>query len=58
MGVVEMELDDPHTRKVGQTFLGFTDDFVELGDRKLTCWISSVSQHTCHLGNGLSKLKR
>ena len=50
MNVVEKELDDPHTRKDRHTFLGHTDDFLELGNRKLTCWISSVSQRTCHLG--------
>ena len=32
--VVEKEPDDPHTRKNGHTFLGYTDDFVELGNRK------------------------
>ena len=35
MSVVEKELDDPHTRKVGQTFLGYTDDFVELGKQEV-----------------------
>ena len=34
MSVVEKELDDPHTRKDGYTFLGYTNDFVELGNRK------------------------
>ena len=34
MSVVEKELDDPHTRKDRHTFLGYTDDFVEPGDRK------------------------
>ena len=34
MSVVEKERDDPHTRTMEHTLLGYTDAFVEPGDRK------------------------